>query len=145
MSVGEVVDSIEVAATPAVVRDVILDMPAYPDWLEHAREVTVLSHDDQGRPHEVRFRIYAKIAEVTYTLAYRYEGDDIHWSLVDGQMISRLDGSYLVSAVGDGTRVGARLDLDISLPLPASMKQDIARTVVEHGLAALKERAEQVA
>ena len=136
-------DSIRIAAAPATIFDVITDLEAYPQWAEGMLEVEVLSHDDEGRPHQARFRVDARVVEVTYTLQYRYDGHDVSWTLVEGETLSQLDGAYHLTPQGaDATDVAYRLEVDIDMPLPGFLKKRAARTILDQGLRGLKQRSE---
>lgn len=137
-----VMDSTTVAAPAATVFDVIVDLEAYPDWVDGMLEAEVLSTDDEGRPEQARFRVDARVAEVTYTLAYRYDGYDVRWSLVEGETVTQLDGAYELSDNGDHTDVRYSLEADVDMPVPGFLKKRATRTILDQGLRGLKQRAE---
>jgi ribosome-associated toxin RatA of RatAB toxin-antitoxin module len=145
--VGErVSETTTIGAPVATILAVIQDLDSYPEWAEGILETEVLDTDAQGRPDRARFRVDAKVAEVTYTLQYTYEGDDVRWTLIEGETISQLDGSYVLTAVDDArTEVRYDLEADIDLPLPGFLKKRAAKQILEQGLRGLKARAEQQA
>lgn len=138
-----VTDTTTINAPAATVFEVITDLEAYPDWVDGMLEADVLSEDDEGRPHQARFRIDARVAEITYTLEYSYDYPDVSWTLVEGEMVSQLDGSYRLEDLGDG-RVEVRysLEADVDMPVPGFLKKRAARTILDQGLRGLKQRAE---
>jgi ribosome-associated toxin RatA of RatAB toxin-antitoxin module len=138
----QVSDTTTIDASMDTVWEVITDLEAYPDWADGVLETEILSTDDEGYPDQARFRVDAKVAEVTYTLAYRYDDYDVSWELVEGETVTRLDGSYELSQVDDGTHVRYRLTVDVDLPVPGFLKKRAARTILEQGLNGLKQRAE---
>jgi ribosome-associated toxin RatA of RatAB toxin-antitoxin module len=122
---------------------VIIDLERYPEWVEGMLETEVLSTDEQGRPHHARFRIDARIAEVTYTLEYTYDEPNLSWNLVEGEMVSQLDGAYELTDLDDGrTQVRYSLDADVDMPVPGFLKKRAAKTILDQGLRGLKQRAE---
>ena len=136
-------DRITIAAPADAVWDVIVDIDAYPQWAEGMQDAQVLTTDDEGRPLTARFRVDAKVAEVTYTLRYRYDGDDVHWQLEEGDMLSQLDGSYELTREDDGTTtVVYTLEVDVDLPLPSFLTKRAAKQIMDTGLKRLKARAE---
>jgi ribosome-associated toxin RatA of RatAB toxin-antitoxin module len=135
-------DSIRIAADPATIFEVITDLEAYPQWAEGMLEAEILSHGDDGLPHQARFRVDARVAEISYTLQYRYDGHDVSWSLVEGETISQLDGAYLLSAQGEATDVRYTLEADVDMPVPGFLKKRAARTILDQGLRGLKQQAE---
>ena len=135
-------DSIRIAADPATIFEVITDLEAYPQWAEGMLEAEILSQGDDGLPHQARFRVDARVAEITYTLQYRYDGHDVSWSLVEGETISQLDGAYRLSAQGDATDVRYTLEADVDMPVPGFLKKRAAKTILDQGLRGLKQQAE---
>lgn len=138
-----VTDATTIAAPADTVFDIIVDLEAYPDWVEGMQSAEVLSRDDEGRPEQARFSVDARVAEVTYTLGYRYDGYDVHWNLVEGETVSQLDGSYELHEHDDGTDVRYTIEADIDMPVPGFLKKRAARTILDQGLRGLRERAEE--
>jgi ribosome-associated toxin RatA of RatAB toxin-antitoxin module len=140
-----VTDSTTIDAPAATVFEVIVDLESYPDWAEGMLEAEILSRDDEGRPEQARFKVDARVAEVTYTLRYRYEGHDVRWALVEGETVSQLDGSYELTDNGSSTDVRYSLEADVDMPLPGFLKKRATRTILDQGLRGLKRRAESQA
>jgi uncharacterized membrane protein len=141
----KVSDTTTVAAPIVTVWNVITDIEAYPEWAEGVEETTLLEVNDDGYPHQARFRVDAKVSEITYTIEYRYDDYDISWHLVEGDTISQLDGIYALSEQGDSTVVIYSLEVDVDLPLPGFLKKRAAKTILEQGLSGLRARAESQA
>ncbi|MFP4634878.1 MAG: SRPBCC family protein [Nitriliruptoraceae bacterium] len=136
-------DSITIAAPLEVVWNTITDLPAYPQWAEGVTAIEVLEEHEDGSPHQATFHVDAKVSQITYTIEYAYDGDDISWHLVEGETLSQLDGRYTLTADGDGTAVHYSLEIDLDLPLPGFMKKRAARTILDQGLRGLKAQAEE--
>jgi ribosome-associated toxin RatA of RatAB toxin-antitoxin module len=137
-------DETTIAAPIDTVWEVITDLAAYPEWAEGVVETEVLSTTDDGYPDQARFRVDAKVVEVTYVIRYHYEDHDIRWELIEGETISQLDGAYELWEDGDGTGVRYALEVDVDLPLPGFLKKRAARTILEQGLDGLRARAESL-
>ena len=136
-------DSTTIGASPDVVWNVITELDTYPEWAGGVRHTEVLEANEDGSPHTARFRIDAKVSEITYVIQYHYEDYDITWHLLEGDMISQLNGEYRLFETEDGgTEVQYALEVDVDLPLPGFMKKRAARTILEQGLSGLKGRAE---
>lgn len=135
-------DQITIHADPDAIVDVITDLEAYPEWAEGHRDVTVLERDPEGRPRHARFVIDARVMDVSYTLEYRYEPHVVAWELVEGDQISQLDGTYVLSPGGGTTRVDYHLEVDMDLPLPGFLKKRAAKTILGSALRGLKKRVE---
>lgn len=137
----------EIAASADRIVDVLLDFEAYPAWARDLKGVTVESRDDDGRGLEVTFRAAAMGRSTSYTLRYEY-GDDprtISWELVRGDIMRRLDGSYLLEPVpGDGqrTRVTYHLAVDLVVPLPGFVKRRAESKIIHSALRELRAHVE---
>jgi ribosome-associated toxin RatA of RatAB toxin-antitoxin module len=139
-------ESTSIDAPPDVVWNVITDLDRYPEWAEGVRTTEVLEANDDGSPHRARFVIDAKVSEITYVIQYAYDNYDITWNLLEGDLISQLDGVYKLYETDEGgTEVEYGLEVDVDLPLPGFMKKRAARTILEQGLKGLKGQAESQA
>ena len=135
-------DEATVDAPIDTVWNTITAIDAYPQWAEGVLEAEVLTTDADGYPETARFRVDARVAEVTYTLRYHYDDYDVRWTLVEGETISQLDGAYDLSEVEAGTHVRYRLEADVDLPLPGFLKKRAAKQILDQGLRGLQARAE---
>jgi hypothetical protein len=138
----KVSDDIAIAASVDTVWDVITDLDAYPDWADGVLETEIETTTDDGYPHRGRFRIDARVAEFSYVLEYTYDNYDISWTLVEGDTISQLDGTYELWEENGGTGVRYSLEVDIDMPIPHFLKKRAARHILEQGLRGLKQRSE---
>lgn len=139
----KVSDSVIIDASPDDVLAVILNLEAYPEWSDDIKKVEVIDTDDQGRPHLVHFDVDARVAQVDYVLRYLYDrAPDVAWELESGEMLSQLDGAYVLEEQAGGTRVTYSLDVDITMPVPGFLKKRAARTILDTGLRGLKARVE---
>jgi len=141
--------SIEVAAPVAKVMAVIADLPAYPEWTSEVKKAEVLSIDpDSGRAERVRLSVDSGAIRDRQVLAYSFDGDRaVHWTLVEGDMLRSLDGSYVLTPVpGPGpqehTAVEYTLTVDSKIPLFGMMKKKLEKVIIDRALAGLKKRVE---
>lgn len=135
-------DKATVEAPIDTVWNTITDLASYPEWAEGVLEAEVLTTNADGYPETARFRVDARVAEVTYTLRYTYTDYDVRWTLVEGETISQLDGAYLLAEVGAGTDVRYDLEADVDMPLPGFLKKRAAKQILDQGLRGLKARSE---
>ena len=137
--------SIVVDAEPAEVMAVIADFPAYPSWAKGVTMAEVRETYPDGRAKQVFFKLDVSPIKDEYTLAYTWDDDrQVDWSLVDGKMLTALDGSYELSPLGDGTtQVAYRLALDVSIPLIGMLKRRGEKILIDTALKGLKKRVEQ--
>lgn len=134
-----------VAAAPAEVYAVIADLDAYPEWVEDVVRTDVVEEDDRGLPRRVAFEVDAHIATVHYVLEYEHDPPyRVRWRLVEGEMLSQLDGSYRLEPAGDGsTTVRYDLEAGLAMPLPSFIQRRAARVILRTGLSGLRERVEE--
>jgi uncharacterized protein YndB with AHSA1/START domain len=132
-----------IAAPPERVWDALVDFDRYHEWAPDLKEASVVSNDDEGRPRLVTFRAAAMGRSTSYTLAYDYADapHQLTWRLDSGDIMRRLDGSYLLDAVaGDPnlTDVTYNLAVELVLPLPGFVKRRAEARIVHTALEELK-------
>jgi len=137
--------SLVVHASPAAVMGTIADFPAYPSWATGMRRAEVRSTGPDGRAGQVWFDLDAPPFRDSYTLAYRWKGDEeVSWTLVEGGLLRRLDGAYVLRDLGDGrTEVTYRLTLDLTMPLIGALRRKGEKILIETALVGLKNVVEQ--
>lgn len=143
--------SITISATPADIMTVIADFEHYPAWVDSLKSATVLSNED-GRADQVRMVLDHSLVKDTYTLAYTWQGDDrVSWTLVDGQLLKAMDGSYTLAPMDSGARttggeplttVSYSLSVDLNLPMLGMLKRKAEKTIIDGALKGLKKRVE---
>ena len=133
-----------IAAPPEAVLAVLLDLESYPSWARGLKEATVLSRDEEGRAHEVRFRAAGMGYSTSYTLAYDHAGapERLAWVLVEGDVMRRLDGEYRFIAGDGGTEITYALAVELVVWLPGFVKRRVEARIVTTALAELKRRCE---
>lgn len=139
--------SIRVAADPGTVSDVIADVEAYPEWTPQMRTVTVLSTDEADYPEQVEFTIDAGVFQDTYVLEYTWDlAEDgqgvVSWTLVRGDVLKAMTGSYTLAADGDGTSIVYKLGVDLKIPMLGMIKRKAEKSIVSGALGGLKKRCE---
>jgi len=141
-------ERIRVEASAARCFDVAIDFESYPEWARDVREAKVLETDGEGRGTRVEYRAAALGKSVRYVLQYDYTEAPVafSWSLVEGDMLRRLDGTYRFEAEGpSSTRVHYDLAVDMSMPLPGLLKRRAAGLIMGSALKELKKQVERVA
>jgi ribosome-associated toxin RatA of RatAB toxin-antitoxin module len=137
-------EQIHVAADPFDCFDLATDFESYPTWAKDVKVATILARDDAGRPARVEYRAAALGRNVRYVLDYDYgkAPESFSWTLVEGDMLRALDGTYAFEAEGDGTRVTYDLRVDLSVPMPGLLKRRAAGMITGTALKELKREAE---
>lgn len=138
----KVSDQLQIEADRDAVWDIIVDIAAYPEWVEGVTDTEVLESNADGTVHRARFNVDARVVQVEYVLEYRYDDYDVSWSRVEGETVTQLDGRYELRKDGDGTLVRYALEMDVDLPVPGFMKKRAANTILERGLSGLQARAQ---
>jgi uncharacterized membrane protein len=138
----ESTQSITIAAPASDVLGVIADFDAYPEWADSITSATVLTHDDEGLPEQVRFSLDAGPIKDTYVLAYDWVEDGVTWDLVSGQMQRSQRGRYRLAEDGEGTEVTYTLSVDLTVPLPGLLKRRAEKRIMDQALTGLKRRVE---
>jgi ribosome-associated toxin RatA of RatAB toxin-antitoxin module len=135
--------TIVVAADPAAVMQIVTDLEAYPQWQPDIKDVEVLETGDDGRARRARFQVSAAGITASFELEYEYTSTEMRWRLVESDVLTRSDGSYVLVDQSDGTtQVTYELDVDTSIPVPGFLRRQIANRVVSSALQGVKRRAE---
>lgn len=132
--------SIRIEADPQTIMEVIGDFSAYPSWAKGVRSAEVLSEFPDGWAERVHFNLDVPPIRDRYTLEYAWDGhESVSWWLVDGQVLTHMDGTYLLQDLGDGrTEVTYRLALDLVVPLIGMIKRKGEKLIIEAALNGLK-------
>ena len=135
--------SIVIEAEPADVMEVIGDFSAYPEWAKGVKIAEVRSETD-GWADRVHFLLDVPPIRDEYTLEYQWDGyDGVTWRLVEGNVLTHMDGAYLLRDLGGSTEVAYRLALDVSIPLIGMIKRKGERIIIDTALKGLKQRVER--
>ncbi|MCC6339011.1 MAG: SRPBCC family protein [Acidimicrobiia bacterium] len=137
-------ERIHIDAPPERCYEVATDYERYPDWIRDIKSAEITERDPDGRGTQVEFRAAALGRSIRYTLAYDYSDapGSFSWSLVEGDMVRRLDGSYRFEAADDGTRLHYDLTVDLAIPLPGLLKRRASGLIMGNALRGLKKAVE---
>lgn len=134
------------AAPPERCYDVAVDFERYPQWARDVKSVRIVEQDAEGRGLQVEYRAAAMGRSIRYILQYDFSEAPakFSWTLVEGDIVRRLEGSYAFAAAGDnaGTDVTYELTAEISVPLPGFMKRKAAQLIMGNALKELKKQVE---
>jgi hypothetical protein len=138
--------SIVIDAAPSAVMDAIAGFDAYPLWAKGVKVADVRATFPDGRAEQVYFQLDVPPIKDDYTLAYVWHGDrEVTWTLVQGRMLTALDGSYRLADLGNGsTEVTYALALDLAIPLIGMLKRKGEKILIETALKGLKNRVESL-
>ena len=140
----QVSERIHIDAPPERTYEVATDYERYPEWAKDVKQANVLERDAAGRGAKVEYRAAAFGRSSRYVLQYDYSQAPaaFSWTLVEGEMVRTIDGTYRFDSDGDGTRVSYDLAIDPSIPLPGFLKRRTAGMIVSTALKELKKAVE---
>ena len=142
--------SIDIAADPATVLDIIADFAAYPQWAEQISQADVLTEDGDGWADQVEFTIDAGAIKDTYVLVYDWDqiAEDgtgvVSWSLVRASVLNALNGTYTLTSRDAGTLVEYELEVDVRIPMIGMLKRKAEKVIIDTALKELKKRSESM-
>ena len=133
-----------IEASADEVRKVLFDIENYPTWSRSIKATKVESSDDQGRPLRILLNIEAGMLRDKALLDYDWSAapEKVSFSLVDADLLTQMDGTYIVKAVGDETEVTYELESNVSMPIPKPMLQSAENGIIKAALEELKEKIE---
>jgi len=122
----------------------LMSIDQYPTWLTAIKSAKVIESDDSGRPSKVELKIDAGMLKDRVTLDYDWSAapEKISFSLDEADLMTRMDGEYVLKSLGDETQVSYQLFVEVSLPVPRMM---IAKGEEATAKQALKELADKFA
>jgi len=140
----QVSERIHIDAPPERTYEVATDYERYPEWAKDVKQANVLERDAEGRGAQVEYRAAAFGRSTRYVLQYDYSQAPaaFSWTLVEGEMVRTIDGTYRFDQDADGTRVSYDLAIDPSIPLPGFLKRRTAGMIVSTALKELKKAVE---
>ena len=126
------------------VRKVLFDIANYPTWSRSIKATKVESSDSEGRPLRIQLTIEAGMLRDKPTLDYDWSGapEKVTFSLVDADLLTQMDGTYIVKSVGDECEVSYELDTDVSMPVPKPMLHAAELSTIKAALDELKAHIE---
>lgn len=133
-----------IEASADEVRKVLFDIANYPSWSRSIKATKVENSDSEGRPTRIQLTIEAGMLRDKPTLDYDWSGapDKVTFSLVDADLLTQMDGTYIVKAVGDDCEVSYELETDVSMPVPKPMLQAAELSTIKAALEELKAHLE---
>jgi ribosome-associated toxin RatA of RatAB toxin-antitoxin module len=133
-----------IAAPVELCYAVAADVAGYPSWQKDVKAVEVLATDDDGEVVEARLTLTGLGRTVRQVLRYDHSGAPgrLAWSLVEGDLVRSLTGTYEFAPDGDGTAVTYTLELDLSAPVPGLLKRKVQGMIMGAALKDFRKRVE---
>jgi carbon monoxide dehydrogenase subunit G len=136
--------STEIAASPEVCFEAIVDYDSFPAWQHAVEEVEVVELGGDGLAKLVEFDVDAKFRRVTYRLRYHYDRPGrVSWDFVEGHGVEHVDGEYLFEPAGEHTLATYKLGIDAGIPIPGLIARRLNDQVMKRSVEDLKREAER--
>jgi uncharacterized membrane protein len=136
--------TIVIEAPMSQVSEVLFDLEKYPDWSDSITKVKVTERDEGGRVTGATLTIAAGAVKDEVSLSYNWDGAPgrLEFELEDANMLTKMDGAYILKDLGDETEVTYELSVGLSMPIPQMMITKQEKTTIDQALAQLKEHCE---
>ena len=136
--------TIVIEAPTSQVSEVLFDLEKYPDWSDSITKVKVTERDEAGRVTGATLTIAAGAMKDEVSLSYNWDGapERLEFELEDANMLTKMDGAYILKDLGDETEVTYELSVGLSMPIPQMMITKQEKTTIDQALAQLKEHCE---
>ena len=136
--------TIVIEAPMSQVSEVLFDLEKYPDWSDSITKVKVTERDEAGRVTGATLTIAAGAMKDEVSLSYNWDGapERLEFELEDANMLTKMDGAYILKDLGDETEVTYELSVGLSMPIPQMMITKQEKTTIDQALAQLKEHCE---
>jgi hypothetical protein len=125
-------------ASPEVILDALADMEDVPSWSSVHQRVEVLDRHPDGRPHHVKATL--KLMGVTdrEVLEYHWGPDWMVWDAEDTFQQRGQHGEFILTRLGDQTRVRFDLCIDVAAPIPEFLARRAKRIVLDAAIERLR-------
>ena len=136
--------TIVIEAPMSQVSEALFDLEKYPDWSDSITKVKVSERDESGRVTGATLTISAGALKDEVSLSYNWDGapQRLEFELEDANMLTKMDGAYILKDLGDETEVTYELSVGVSMPIPQMMVTKQEKATINQALAQLKEHCE---
>lgn len=137
--------TITIDAPIADVQKALFELDKYPEWSTQIKSAEALAHDEQGHITKVKMSIDAGMMKDRLTLDYDWSKapTSLSFSLDEADLLTGMDGVYTIKAIDeDTTEVTYELEVSLSMPVPAMMRQKAEKATIDAALSQLKNALE---
>jgi uncharacterized membrane protein len=127
------------------VQEALFALDKYPEWSTQIKSAEAITRDDQGRITKVKMTIDAGMMKDRPTLDYDWSEapSKLRFSLEDADLLTGMDGMYSIKRIDeDTTEVTYELEVSLSMPIPAMMRQKAEKATIDAALSQLKTHLE---
>jgi len=136
---------ISIDAPIEAVQKALFELDKYPEWSAQIKSAEAMARDDQGRITKVKMSIDAGMMKDRPVLDYDWSQapNKLSFSLDEADLLTGMDGVYTITAIDeDTTEVTYELEVALSMPVPAMMRQKAEKATIDAALAQLKSHLE---
>ena len=137
--------TISIDAPISAVQEALFALDKYPEWSTQIKSAEAIARDDQGRITKVKMSIDAGMMKDRPTLDYDWSGapSKLSFTLDDADLLTGMDGIYSIKSIDeDTTEVTYELEVSLSMPIPAMMRQKAEKATIDAALSQLKTHLE---
>jgi hypothetical protein len=137
--------TISIDAPLSAVQEALFALDKYPEWSTQIKSAEALARDDQGRITKVKMSIDAGMMKDRPTLDYDWSEapNKLSFSLDEADLLTGMDGIYSFKSIDeDTTEVTYELEVSLSMPIPAMMRQKAEKATIDAALSQLKTHLE---
>ena len=127
------------------VQEALFALDKYPEWSTQIKSAEAITRDEQGRITKVKMTIDAGMMKDRPTLDYDWSEapSKLRFSLEDADLLTGMDGVYSIKSIDeDTTEVTYELEVSLSMPIPAMMRQKAEKATIDAALSQLKTHLE---
>ena len=137
--------TISIDAPISAVQEALFALDKYPEWSTQIKSAEAIARDDQGRITKVKMSIDAGMMKDRPTLDYDWSGapSKLSFTLDHADLLTGMDGIYSIKSIDeDTTEVTYELEVSLSMPIPAMMRQKAEKATIDAALSQLKTHLE---
>ena len=127
------------------VQDLLFALDKYPEWSTQIKSAEAIDRDEQGRITKVKMSIDAGMMKDRPTLDYDWSEapSKLSFTLDDADLLTGMNGVYSIKSIDeDTTEVTYELEVSLSMPIPAMMRQKAEKATIDAALSQLKTHLE---
>lgn len=137
--------TIDIAATPEEILDVLADLPTYSTWSAVHKRTSVDTRFPDGRPKHATMGVAAVGLTDTQELDYRWTKHGVSWTLAKPTLQQKhQQGSYSITTSAGVSHVHYELSIDPAIPMPGLIVRQVMKKAVTAATEGLKKRLESL-
>ncbi|WP_037161483.1 SRPBCC family protein [Rhodococcoides fascians] len=131
---------VDIAAEPAAVLDVLMDVEGLPAWSPVHKKIEIIDRFDDGKPHHVKMSVSILGINDEQTVEYTWTDDKVVWDLVEGSQQKSQHGEYTLTPTDKGTHVTFSLTVDPKIPIPGFLVKKGTKTILAAATEGLRQQ-----